>query len=181
MQFDSYEDRRASIRAASEALGRRYGEMKFAEQMFRETCQSFVKGEPEKGSVPGIEKIPAVDTVGKTESKAKPKISGSKKTKVPPKDEAKADMPVNTEEEQTAADEPQMQVNTESGDEGECPINSVDDLRAYLTQRYQELGGTQDVRGRLLAALEESTGCKQAADVPEDKFAIAYTAIKEVD
>lgn len=181
MQFENYDDRREAIRAASIELGNAYGHLKFKEQMFRETCASFVRGEPEQGPKvdPNNATVECKEIKAPKEEKPKAKPKAKAKAKAKPK---KDEMEVNTEEAEAESKDEGMEVNTEDSKlTSACPISSVDELRNYLTERYQELGGTQEVRAKLIEALTEATGKNQAADVTEDQFPLAYEAISKVE
>ena len=170
MQFESYEQRHEAIKRACIELGAAHGNIKFKEQMFKEITQSFVKGGPEQGKIPeSTEEIP----------KGIPEEKPVKEKKKPTRTKTASKKVKAEEVDEMAVEETTVEEVTEEVTE-ECPITSVDDLREYLTERYSELGGTQEVRGRLVAALTEATGKKQAKDVTEDQFAVAYAAIKEV-
>lgn len=58
-----------------------------------------------------------------------------------------------------------------------CPIENSQQLREFMTKKFNELGGTPDVRVLLKSTLTEATGAAKADDVPADQLAAAYTAL----
>lgn len=168
MQFNTWEERQLAVKKATEELGQAYGEIKFKEFMLKEVSQSFVAG--------SVQQAPTSEEV-KEEPKPVAKKKATKKKaepKVEPKAEEVKEEPVAEEPvvEEPKAEEPVV----EEPATDECPIKSTDDLRAYMTQRYKELGGGP-ARDRLITALKEATGTDKASDVAEDKYADAYAAL----
>lgn len=189
MRFDTYEQRRAAIQVESEELGRAYGRLKFREQIFRETCQSFVAGETEKGpDVKPTEETPEEKPVAKSKTAPKKKKAAPKKkkeevpemeieepkTKVEETVEPEVDPEAETEVEQV--EEPEVEVDAE-----ECPVKTTEDLRLYMTKRFEDSGKAPAAMASIRSALTESTGCKKVDELDDTQIPVAYAAVAALE
>lgn len=194
MKFNTVEDRIAAIKAESIKLGEAYGLLKFQEAMMREVSQSYIDNKAPSDPVPTVTTTVMTETTAPepeaTVEEPKPKKKrASRKKKEEVKVEETEATPTEQEEQAQPEEpvvvqdvpqaEPEVEESTEQDtpDTEECTIKSVDDLRAFMTEKYKEIGGTPDAKNSIVNALETATGFKKAQDVTADKFEAAYTAI----
>jgi len=163
MKFKSYEEKCAAVKAAINATSKIQADLYYSHWEQTEIRNGYVPGETIASDVlpKAEEKVVVADTVTK---KAAPK------KKAAAKPVAKKAEPVVEKVEAAVIPDDQAQAE-------ECPITSIEDLRAYMTTRYKDLGGTAEARASLVTALKAASGKNQASEVVSSEFAAVYAAL----
>lgn len=170
MQFNTQEDRIATIKKACEELGKIYGDMKFQEHMLVEYKLSFVPNAPSVVvQVTNAEPAKPVVEEPKAKAPTKAKVKAEAAPAPAPVVEAPAPAPV--------VEAPAPVVEAPASD---CPIKTASELREVMLKRFNESGRTAEVQSALKAALLEATGSEKVLEVKPELIAAGYNAIMAV-
>jgi len=165
MKFNTHEERNEAVKVATEELGKAVGELKYKEFLVSEAIKSYVPDAPYRAP----------------ESKPEPAKKAPAK-KAPAKKPVAKKAPVEKEAPTEEATETYVEEATEAPvDDSDSEALTTEDLREYMTQRYNDGGKTPAVMKQLRDALEAATGCKQVAELQDSQIGQAYEAISKVE